>query len=285
MPKPLKGRGSRERTNQQQRQLGQRPLRLVPPRVVNWEHPACVYVTAQQNHQQSLDLMRRIHRRSLAMTQPAALGMTQPRTKNPATNPARPRSPYLRPHPWRHPCAPATEQHPTTARRPHRATLIVSYPLHPSDRAAPDDGTAPSSCDADSIAPLRPSDKAAPDSTAPSSCDVDSIAPRRPSDRAAPDGAAPPRSAALSDATPPYNIAKLTRCMEQGGEDFGTTGYWEEGRVKDETMGCRRKRRRTEIEGKGGGYNVWQASAGRRRELVYNQSVRGRLEGHATTCL
>ena len=54
------GRGSRERTNQQQRQLGQRQLRLIPLRVVNWECLVSVYVTAQQNHQQSLDLMRRI---------------------------------------------------------------------------------------------------------------------------------------------------------------------------------------------------------------------------------
>ena len=84
------------------------------------------------------------------MTQPAALGMTQPRTRNPATNPARPRLPHLHPHPRRHPsrprprphglatpivshpCAPATEQRLTTARRPRRATPIVSHPCAPA---------------------------------------------------------------------------------------------------------------------------------------------------------
>ena len=67
------------------------------------------------------------------MTQPAALGMTQPRTKNPATNHARPRLPHLRPHPRRHP--------PGLPPRSHgRATPIVSHPCASATEQCP---TAP----------------------------------------------------------------------------------------------------------------------------------------------
>ena len=59
-------------------------------------------VTAQLNHQRSLDTKGRDHQRSLAMTQRAALGMTRPSTRNckwnRATSPSPRSSPHLRPH-------------------------------------------------------------------------------------------------------------------------------------------------------------------------------------------
>ena len=115
-------------------------------------------VTAPRNHQRSLGSMRQNHQRSLAMTQPAALGMTQPRTRNPATSPSPRSSPHLRPHPQRHPSRPRPRprKHATpapsryhmtptlpsraTARRPHRATPIVPHPCTTATEQRP---TAP----------------------------------------------------------------------------------------------------------------------------------------------
>ena len=139
-------------------------------------HDNFLSVTAQKNHQRSLEVKRRDHQRSLNMTQPVALGMTRPRTRNPGI-PSPRSSPHLRPHLQRHPprprprphehAAPAlsryhmtptlpswttarrphhtttmasctcTEQRPTTARRPHRATPMVSYPCAPATAQHP----------------------------------------------------------------------------------------------------------------------------------------------------
>ena len=97
-------------------------------------------VTAQQNHQRSLHILRRDHQRSLAMTQPSTLGMTQPRTRNPV----KPRLPQQRPHLQRHPsrprprpnkhATPAPSHYHLTPKLPSRAT--AQRPHHTTTMAA-----------------------------------------------------------------------------------------------------------------------------------------------------
>ena len=94
-------------------------------------------VTAPQNHQRSLDPKRRDHQRSLAMTQPAVLGMTRPRTRNPAS-PSPRSTPHLRPHPQRHPSRlrPHLQRQPSRL-RPHLQRHPPRPRPRPHEHAAP----------------------------------------------------------------------------------------------------------------------------------------------------
>ena len=103
-------------------------------------------VKAQQNHQPSLNTKCRDHQRSHTMTQPAALGMTQPCTRNPVS-PRPHSSPHLRPHLQRYQPRSRPRPHvhtepelsryhmtPTTERCPHH--VMMAQPPHHAWTAA-----------------------------------------------------------------------------------------------------------------------------------------------------
>ena len=178
------------------------------------------------------------------------------RTRNPVTNPARPRETPLAT------LAPASTATPTTAATsvpracdalaptPTTATTSASQACddntlappydadapQPSNKAAPslcdaggvtpapDDSAVPSLCDADNIAPVRPCDRAAPDdSTAPSSCDAG--------------GTTPLHRAVRDDTAPPCDIEGPRQEEDTEREDTGRGGSEEATGWKDRGNG------------------------------------------------